>query len=67
MCAGEGLKTILAVNGDEGYPYAIPIYYFYDKEAGKIISGNINFGKYFFCIILSGFHLLPVQEAIGII
>ncbi|MCQ2430362.1 MAG: pyridoxamine 5'-phosphate oxidase family protein [Clostridia bacterium] len=27
---------ILAVNGDDGYPYAIPINYFYDEAAGKI-------------------------------
>ena len=27
---------VLAVNGDGGYPYAIPINYLYDEEAGKI-------------------------------
>ncbi len=27
---------ILALNGDEGYPYAIPINYLYDSENGKI-------------------------------
>lgn len=27
---------MLAVNGDGGYPYAIPINYLYDEEAGKI-------------------------------
>ncbi len=27
---------ILAVNGREGYPYAIPINYYYDREAQKI-------------------------------
>lgn len=38
--ARELLRTsrrgILAVNGDDGYPYAIPINYFYDEANGKI-------------------------------
>ena len=29
-------RGILAVNGDDGYPYAIPINYVYDKDAQKI-------------------------------
>ena len=29
-------RGILAVNGDNGYPYAIPINYFYDETNGKI-------------------------------
>lgn len=31
-------RGVLAVNGDGGYPYAIPINYLYDEEAGKYIS-----------------------------
>ena len=27
-------RGILAVNGDDGYPYAIPINYLYDEDAG---------------------------------
>lgn len=27
---------VLAVNGDDGYPYAIPVNYFYDADARKI-------------------------------
>ncbi len=27
---------VFAVNGDDGYPYAIPVNYLYDEEAGKI-------------------------------
>lgn len=38
--AKEILKStrigILAVNGDNGYPYAVPINYLYDEESGKI-------------------------------
>ena len=29
-------RGVLAVNGDGGYPYAIPINYLYDEETGKI-------------------------------
>ena len=29
-------RGVLAVNGDDGYPYAIPINYFYDDDAQKI-------------------------------
>ena len=29
-------RGILAVNGDDGYPYAIPVNYFYDAEQDKI-------------------------------
>lgn len=29
-------RGVLAMNGVEGYPYAIPINYFYDEENGKI-------------------------------
>lgn len=32
----EARRGILAVNGDEGYPYAIPINYYYDENALKI-------------------------------
>ena len=29
-------RGVLAVNGDNGYPYAIPINYVYDDDAQKI-------------------------------
>ena len=32
----SGRRGVLAVNGDDGYPYAIPINYIYDADAGKI-------------------------------
>lgn len=28
-------RGILAVNGDDGYPYAIPINYLYDEDASS--------------------------------
>ena len=32
----SGRRGVLAVNGDNGYPYAVPINYIYDKETEKI-------------------------------
>ena len=29
-------RGVLAVNGDDGYPYAIPVNYFYDRNEQKI-------------------------------
>ena len=29
-------KIVLAVNGDDGYPFAIPVNYFYDQDQDKI-------------------------------
>ena len=29
-------RAVLAVNGDEGYPFAIPLNYIYDRERAKI-------------------------------
>lgn len=29
-------RGILAVNGDDGYPYAIPVNYLYDRDSRKI-------------------------------
>ena len=29
-------RGVLAVNGENGYPYAIPINYFYDRDSKKI-------------------------------
>ena len=32
----NGRRGVLAVNGDDGYPFAIPVNYFYDTAANKI-------------------------------
>lgn len=37
-------RGILAVNGDNGYPYAIPINYLYDKENQKIYFHGARVG-----------------------
>ena len=35
-------RGVLAVNGDDGYPYAIPINYVYDDDAQKIYFREIT-------------------------
>ena len=40
-CARRG---VLAVNGDDGYPYAIPVNYLYDEENNKIIFHGAKAG-----------------------
>lgn len=37
-------RAVLAVNGDDGYPYAIPINYLYDEEANTIIFHGAKAG-----------------------
>ena len=32
----EEKRAVLAVNGDEGYPYAVPINFYYDSDTDKI-------------------------------
>lgn len=38
-------RGILAMNGDNGYPYAIPINYFYDNETQKIYFHGAKAGN----------------------
>ena len=40
----ESRRGILAVNGDEGYPYAIPVNYYYDETEQKIYFHGSRFG-----------------------
>lgn len=37
-------RGVLAVNGDDGYPYAIPINYLYDEENNKIFFHGSRVG-----------------------
>ena len=37
-------RGVLAVNGDDGYPYAIPINYLYDDEAQRIYFHGAKMG-----------------------
>lgn len=37
-------RGVLAVNGDAGYPYAIPINYWYDEDAQRIIFHSAKAG-----------------------
>ena len=40
-------RGVLAVNGDNGYPYAVPINYFYDEPAQKIYFHGARAGHKF--------------------
>ena len=37
-------RGVLAVNGENGYPYAIPINFYFDEEAGKIYFHGAKVG-----------------------
>ncbi len=37
-------RGVIAVNGDNGYPYAIPINYLYDEETGRIYFHGAKVG-----------------------
>ena len=37
-------RGVLAVNGDDGYPYAIPVNYYFDKENRKIYFHGARVG-----------------------
>ena len=40
----QELRGVLAVNGDDGYPYALPINFYYDEANNKIYfhSGKVG-------------------------
>lgn len=40
----DARRGVLAVNGDEGYPYAFPINYYYDEESQKIFFHGSRVG-----------------------
>lgn len=46
----SSLRGVLAVNGDDGYPYATPINHYYDAESGKIYFHGGKIGYKIDCI-----------------
>ncbi|MCQ2520251.1 MAG: pyridoxamine 5'-phosphate oxidase family protein [Lachnospiraceae bacterium] len=40
-------RGVLAVNGDGGYPYAMPVNYLYDEESGRIFFHGARAGHKF--------------------
>ena len=40
-------RGVLAVNGDDGYPYAVPINFLYDKESNRIYFHGAKAGHKF--------------------
>lgn len=43
-------RGILALNGDDGYPYAIPVNYLYDETEGKIFFHGAKAGYKIDCL-----------------
>ena len=41
----ESCRGVLAVNGDDGYPFAIPLNYFYEEAQGKIYFHGAKAGQ----------------------
>ena len=41
----QSRRGVLAVNGDDGYPFAIPVNYFYDQEQDKIYFHGAKTGQ----------------------
>ena len=62
----QEVRGVLAVNGDDGYPYALPINFYFDEESGKIYFHSGKFGhkldaiknsdKVSFCVYDKGYH-----------
>ena len=62
----QELRGVLAVNGDDGYPYAMPINFYFDEENSKIyfhsgkaghkLDAIANSDKVSFCVYDKGYH-----------
>ena len=62
----QEVRGVLAVNGDDGYPYALPINFYFNEESNRIYfhSGKIghkldaiaNSDKVSFCVYDKGYH-----------
>lgn len=62
----QEVRGVLAVNGDDGYPYALPINFYFDERSNKIYfhSGKVghkldaiaNSDKASFCVYDKGYH-----------
>lgn len=37
-------RGVLSVNGDDGYPYGVPLNHYYDEETGKLYFHGADFG-----------------------
>ena len=46
----DSRRGVLAVNGDDSYPYAIPVNYYFDKENRKIYFHGIFYYRRRICV-----------------
>ena len=62
----QEVRGVLAVNGDDGYPYALPINFYFDERNNKIyfhsgkagykLDAIANSDKVSFCVYDKGYH-----------
>jgi len=62
----QEVRGVLAVNGDDGYPYALPINFYFDEankkiyfhsgKAGHKLDAIANSNKVSFCVYDKGYH-----------
>lgn len=62
----QEVRGVLAVNGDDGYPYALPINFYFDEGSNKIyfhsgkaghkLDAITNSDKVSFCVYDKGYH-----------
>lgn len=62
----QEVRGVLAVNGDSGYPYALPINFYFDEKSNKIyfhsgkaghkLDAITNSDKVSFCVYDKGYH-----------
>ncbi len=62
----QEVRGVLAVNGDDGYPYALPINFYFDEESNRIYFHSGKHGhkldaiaqsdKASFCVYDKGYH-----------
>ena len=59
------LRGVLAVNGDDGYPYCLPINFYYNPEDGRVYSHSSKKGYKNDCIARDGRACFTVMRDAG--
>ena len=62
---GSALRGVLAVNGDDGYPYCLPINFYYNPEDGRIYFHSSKKGYKNDCIARDGRACFTVMRDAG--
>ena len=62
---GSERRGVLAVNGDDGYPYCMPINFYYNTEDGRIYFHSSKKGYKNDCITRDGRACFTVMRDVG--